>query len=93
MKNSNIVTGIIGGLAAGVVLGILFAPDKGCNTRKKIAKKSNDLKGNLKDTFSDFLSNVESKYSNLTSKAADLTDVVLDEATENIVKINKELKR
>ena len=40
MKSSNVLLGIVGGLAAGAVLGVLFAPDKGTNTRKKIAKKS-----------------------------------------------------
>lgn len=89
MKTSNVVLGIIGGLAAGAALGILFAPDKGSNTRKKIAKKSSDIKDNLKDTFNDFISNVEDKYKDLTSKASD----TLDDATGNIEKINKELKR
>lgn len=39
MKASNVVLGVLGGLAAGAILGVLFAPDKGENTRKKIAKK------------------------------------------------------
>ncbi|MES2772537.1 MAG: YtxH domain-containing protein [Bacteroidota bacterium] len=41
MKASKFATG----LAIGVVLGILFAPDKGKNTRKKIGS----LKGKLQD--------------------------------------------
>ena len=48
MKNSDVVVGILGGLAVGAILGILFAPDKGSNTRRKIAEKGTDLKDNIK---------------------------------------------
>ena len=61
MKNKNLLLGILGGLAIGAVVGILFAPDKGTETRKKIAKKGkdlakkgNDLKESLKDSASKF---------------------------------------
>ena len=80
MKTSKVVIGLIGGLAAGAVLGILFAPDKGCNTRKKIAEKGNDLKDNAKDSFNDLLSTIENKYKDLTSKATD----AIDDFKENI---------
>jgi gas vesicle protein len=71
MKSNNLLLGIAGGLAAGVVLGVLFAPDKGSNTRKKIAKKSSDLKSNAKESFDKFLNSVEEKYETLVSKAED----------------------
>jgi gas vesicle protein len=69
MKSKDVILGIVGGLAAGAVLGILFAPDKGTNTRKKIGKKSGELKDNVKDSFNDLLESIEDKYKNLTSKA------------------------
>ncbi|RDI53764.1 YtxH domain-containing protein [Flavobacterium glaciei] len=50
MKNKNLVAGILGGLVIGSALGILFAPAKGCETRKKIADKSRDLKDITKDS-------------------------------------------
>lgn len=87
MKTSKVVVGLIGGLAAGAVLGILFAPDKGSNTRKKIAKKSNGMKENLKDNFNDFLSNVEDKYNNLTSKDNNVVKEVVEDFSD---KINRE---
>lgn len=89
MKASNLVLGVIGGLAAGAILGILFAPDKGTNTRKKIAKKSGDMKDNLKGTLNDIVSSVEDKYKSLASKATD----IVDEASENLEKMNKGLNR
>ena len=68
MKTKDVVLGVVGGLAAGAVLGILFAPDNGANTRKKIAKKTNKLKDNAQEGFNDLLSTIEDKYKNLTSK-------------------------
>lgn len=89
MKASNVLLGIIGGLAAGAILGVLYAPEKGSETRKKIAKKSGDIKDNLKESFNDLLSNVEDKYKDLASKGTQM----MDDASDSIEKASKEFKR
>lgn len=89
MKTSNVVLGVIGGLAAGAILGVLFAPDKGENTRKKIAKKSGELKDNVKSSFNDFLTSVEDQYHNIVSKTED----VVEEGKSRLEKMNHELNK
>mgnify|MGYP006156341073 CR=1 FL=1 len=89
MKSGNVVLGIVGGLAAGAILGVLFAPDKGSNTRKKIARKSGELKDNVKESFNEFLTSVEDQYNNLTSKAED----IVEEGKANLDRINHELNK
>ena len=72
MKTSKTIIGVLGGVAVGTALGILFAPDKGTNTRKKIAKKSNDAKDSIKNCVTDILENFSEKYDSMLNKAEDL---------------------
>ncbi|MES2864188.1 MAG: YtxH domain-containing protein [Bacteroidota bacterium] len=62
MKTKSVILGVLGGAAVGALLGVLFAPDKGVNTRKKIAKKGSDLENGIKSKL-DYLA---SKISNKT---------------------------
>ena len=64
MSSSKLLTGILIGAAAGAVLGILFAPEKGSDTRKKIGKKSSDLKESLKTKFNDLVDGIADQIEN-----------------------------
>jgi gas vesicle protein len=46
---SKISLALLAGAAAGAIAGILLAPDKGVNTRKKIADKAKDIKESTTD--------------------------------------------
>lgn len=49
MNTSKALLGVAVGLAAGAALGVLFAPDKGTNTRKNIVDQGQDLANALND--------------------------------------------
>ena len=89
MKNSDVVVGILGGLAVGAILGVLFAPDKGSNTRRKIAEKETDLKDNLKGNFNDFVASIEDQYSNFTSNAEE----VIEEGKSKLERMSNDISR
>ena len=59
MTTGKAILGIVAGLATGAALGMLFAPDKGENTRRKIVKKGEDLSSALNkkidEKFNDLL--------------------------------------
>ncbi|AXT57157.1 YtxH domain-containing protein [Aquimarina sp. AD1] len=46
-SNNNSLLGILAATAVGAALGVLFAPDKGVNTRKKIVDEAQNAKENL----------------------------------------------
>lgn len=70
--NSKLALGLLGGLAAGALLGVLFAPDKGTNTRKKIAEKGKDYADDLKTKYDTILGSVTRKYENLFQEGEDM---------------------
>jgi gas vesicle protein len=62
MSTGKVLLGVLAGVAAGALLGILFAPDKGSSTRRKIVKKGNDFADGLGEQFSDYVSGVKEKF-------------------------------
>jgi gas vesicle protein len=61
MNSGKLFLGLLAGVAAGALLGVLFAPDKGTTTRKKITKKSEDYVDSLKEKFNEFLDTIGEK--------------------------------
>lgn len=51
-NNSKILVALAAGIAAGAVLGVLFAPEKGADTRKKILDQGKKMSDDVKNKFS-----------------------------------------
>ncbi|MDZ4747609.1 MAG: YtxH domain-containing protein [Saprospiraceae bacterium] len=72
MKKSNVVLGVLAGAAIGALLGILFAPDIGTKTRKKLYRKGEVIVGDLKEKAHD----LTEKANELSRKATRLMEKV-----------------
>ena len=73
---SKVILGILGAAAAGVVIGLLVAPEKGTDMRKKIRKTAGDWADNLsslwadgKEAAEDTLDNVKDRVKDKANKA------------------------
>lgn len=68
MSSKSVLAGILAGAAIGAALGILFAPAKGTETRRKIAEKGSDLAGNIKDKYHDLSESISEKFDSAKEK-------------------------
>ena len=85
--NGKIVTALLAGFAAGAVVGLLFAPDKGSETRDKINDSLSDLGDAIKERAEeqfDQLSELKEKLVSLVkSNISDVETLVDDEIEEH----------
>lgn len=96
-NKSTVIVPILIGAAAGLVLGILFAPDKGKSTRNKIKTKVLDTTHELsdqivhakdeitkfaKDKKAEFDQKMDTKISNLSYKAENIIDKLEEKLEE-----------
>lgn len=72
-NNSKVLIAAAAGLATGAILGILFAPDKGEDTRKEINKQLKKL-----------ADNVETGYNKTRGKFNDLKEKVESALSEKV---------
>ena len=56
--NSKVVVALLAGLAAGAALGLLFAPEKGSETRDKLGQSLKDFGDSIKDRAADEINNL-----------------------------------
>jgi gas vesicle protein len=73
-NSGKLIGALLVGTAIGGALGILFAPDKGSETRKKIIGKSDDLTDAIKEKFNEFLDNFKEEVGVVKDKANELME-------------------
>ncbi|MBC7493960.1 MAG: YtxH domain-containing protein [Flavobacterium sp.] len=87
MKTNNSILGLLGGIGIGVALGVLFAPDKGTETRRKIGEKGTDLTDELKSKFEDIMKLLE----NIVSASENKGKEYLNDGKSLLEQINKDV--
>jgi gas vesicle protein len=70
---TKVILGLAGAAAAGVIVGLLMAPEKGTDMRKKVGDTATDWAGRLSDLFTnakDEVDNLRTKGTNVAKEAA-----------------------
>ena len=65
MNTRNLILGALAGVAAGALLGILLAPDKGSMTRQKISKKSREYVDEVKEKVDDLIDDISDRFASV----------------------------
>ncbi len=65
---TKVILGLVGAAAAGVIVGLLVAPEKGSDMRRKVGDTATDLADRLTDLFN----NAKGQVDNLKTKGADM---------------------
>ncbi|KOY84452.1 hypothetical protein AD998_20865 [bacterium 336/3] len=72
MNSGKVVLGVLFGVAAGTLMGILFAPEKGSVTRKNILNKGGDYADAWKEKLNEVVNNVVSKFESTWKEAENM---------------------
>jgi len=100
---SGTIVAVLAGAAVGAALGILFAPDEGKNTRKKIKDGAAEKADELKNKVGDFTETVKSKFgfakqdieaglNNLVSSVENKADEVISTLEKKLEELKKGTK-
>ena len=77
-KIGNTLAALVLGAAIGVGVGILFAPDEGKKTRKRIRKSLEGVSDNLKDKLTHLKGTLEDNVERLLSKSSYKAEEVIN---------------
>lgn len=98
-STSKILLGVITAAAAGAVIGMLFAPDKGNEIRSKVKRTANELADELlnairrgKSQYQDAKDDLRNKAYELKGKAQQKVDELAEEADDQYNATKKKLQ-
>lgn len=72
MNAIKVTLGIFGGIAVGVLAGILFAPAKGSSTRRKIVNRGEEFSDELKEKLEGLIDTIVEQYDDTAKSASNL---------------------
>lgn len=92
MRSGKVLLGVLAGLAAGALLGVLFAPDKGSVTRKKLSETGEDYARDLQDKFNEFIESLTDKYEETMEDGENMVRRGKKKAEEAMDNLEKKMK-
>ena len=88
MNTGKVLLGVLAGVAAGALVGILFAPAKGSRTRRRIRRKGEDYVEGLKELFNEYADTISEKL----EQAKEEVSAYAQKGKEKFEEVEKEVK-
>lgn len=82
--NSKVLIALLAGLAAGAAIGLLFAPEKGSETRDKLNQSLKDLGDSIKDKAAEEINNLTSLKDKVVDSIKDKLRTVENEYSNEV---------
>lgn len=82
MKSAKFLLSAIAGVAIGIQIGVLIAPEKGEETRKKLSKKGDDYLDEINAQINKFIDGVTDKLDRANKNVSDATEAGKDKVNE-----------
>jgi gas vesicle protein len=73
MKTGKVILGIMVGTGAGVLLGLLFAPERGAEARAKLSKVGKEYADMIKKKFDKTLDGITERFDKAKEEVADFS--------------------
>jgi gas vesicle protein len=91
MKTSSMILSTLLASAAGVAIGMLFAPQKGSKTRSKISEKNHQYSDYLADKFDSFIDSVSHPMESIQDETKRLARKANDRAKKAASEVKAQL--
>ncbi len=83
MSAGKVLLGVLAGVAAGALIGVLFAPDKGSETRRRIMDKGEDLANTAKEKFEGAVGSVNERIDKVKEGIGNAAKKAMGNVNEN----------
>ncbi len=93
MSPGKLLLGVLAGVAVGSTLGVLYAPDRGSSTRKKISDQKNKLKGEVEGKVKGMVEGVSRKIDHAAEVTTETANQLAENGKSKLEKFEKEVKR
>ncbi len=86
---SKLILLLAAGFAAGAITGILFAPDKGDETRRRIRSKAGELGEDIEKAYDEEIERLKSKIEKIKKRFSEEVSNAIDDVEDSKVDISE----
>ena len=92
MKSAKIIFGAIAGVAIGIQIGLLVAPEKGADTRKKLTKKGEEYLNDFNGQLNQLLKGFSERFDKINKEISHVAEETKTKSNEWLAQVKEKAK-